>query len=270
MPDEVNYEFVKKVQQQMWSTGDFAVLATGIVITGELLCESLDVSPGEKVLDVACGSGNGAISAARRAAVVTGLDYVPELLERGRERAAAERMEISFVEGDAEALPFDDGSFDVVLSTFGSMFAPDQQQAADELTRVCRSGGRIGMANWTPAGFVGQMFITIFKHAPPPVPIDPPLFWGLEPKVRELFGERVSSVELVPREVILRFQSPEHWLAVFTEYFGPLGVAMTRLGETGGPALAEDLLELARRENLAGDGALRIAAAYVEVLATRA
>jgi SAM-dependent methyltransferase len=179
-------------------------------------------------------------------------------------------MEIAFVEGDAEALPFEDGSFDVVLSTFGSMFAPDQQQAADELTRVCRPGGRIGMANWTPAGFIGQMFITIFKHAPPPVPIDPPLFWGLEPKVRDLFGDRVSSIELVPRDVILRFQSPEHWLAVFREYFGPLSVAMTRLGEAGAPALENDLLELARRENLAGDGALRVAASYVEVLATRA
>jgi ubiquinone/menaquinone biosynthesis C-methylase UbiE len=266
----VNFELVKRVQQQMWSTGDFAVLATGIVITGELLCESLDVSPGQQVLDVACGSGNAAISAARRAAIVTGLDYVPALLDRARERAAAERMEIAWVEGDAEALPFEDGSFDVVLSTFGAMFAPDQHQAADELTRVCRPGGRIGMANWTPAGFVGQMFITIFKHAPPPVPIDPPLFWGVEPKVRELFADRVSALELLPRTVTLRFHSPEHWLAVFREYFGPLHVAIDRLGDEGAPALENDLLELARRENRAGDGALSIPAAYVEVLATRA
>jgi ubiquinone/menaquinone biosynthesis C-methylase UbiE len=269
-PPAVNFEFVKKVQQQIWSTGDFAVLATGIVITGELLCESLDVFPGEKVLDVACGSGNAAISAARRGAEVTGLDYVPALLERAGERAAAERMKIAWVEGDAEALPFADGSFDVVLSTFGSMFAPDQQRAADELTRVCRPGGRIGMANWTPAGFLGQMFITIFKHAPPPVPIDPPLFWGVEPKVRELFGDRVSAVEFVPREVVLRFRSPEHWLAVFSEFFGPLSVALTRLGDDGAPALENDLLELARRENRAGEGALKVGAPYIEVLATRA
>jgi ubiquinone/menaquinone biosynthesis C-methylase UbiE len=266
----MNFELVKQVQQQMWSTGDFSVMANGLVIVGELLCESLDVSPGQKVLDVACGSGNTALSAARRQAEVTGLDYVPELLERGRERAAADRMEITWVDGDAEALPFDDGSFDIVTSTFGSMFAPNQQQAADELTRVCRPGGKIGMANWTPPSFVGQMFITIFKHAPPPVPIDPPLLWSLEPRLRELFADRVSSVELVPREVVFRFHSPEHLLAVFSQYFGPFIVAMNRLGEAGTPALENDLLELARTQNTGGDATLRIPVPYVEVLATTA
>ncbi len=193
----IDLEAVKQVQQKIWSAGDFSMVAGTVGIVGEELCEAVEVLPDERVLDVACGSGNTTIPAARRAWGNTiGLDYVPELLERGRERAAAERLEIEFVEGDAENLPFDDASFDVVLSSFGAMFAPNQQRTADELLRVCKPGGRIGMANWVPDGFVGDMFMTTAKHAPMPPNVDPPILWGTEDRLRELFGDRVSSLEI--------------------------------------------------------------------------
>ena len=184
MSEGVDLEAVKQIQQGVWSEGDFSVVAGLVVTAAEDLAESLDIVPGERVLDVACGSGNGAIAAARRAwGNTTGADFVPALLERGRERAAAEHLEIEFVEGDAEDLPFEDGSFDVVMSIFGAMFAPDQPRAAAELLRVCRPGGRIGMANWVPDGFIGEMFITSAKHAPPPPGLDPPILWGTDERL---------------------------------------------------------------------------------------
>jgi SAM-dependent methyltransferase len=269
MADEINFEMVKKVQQFMWSEGDFSALATGLVIVGEMLCETADVMPGERVLDVACGSGTAALAAARRGAVVTGVDYVPALLERGRERAAAERVEVEWVEGDAEALPCEDGSFDVVLSTFGVMFAPDHAQAAKELLRVCRPGGRIAMANWTPDGLMGDLFRTITTHAPPPIKLDPPVLWGTEEHLRTLFGEGITELELTPRDFVMRAASLEHLLEAMRANLGPLKVAFARVGEDGEGALANDLISLIEQRNRAAGGALAAPARYVEAVAVR-
>ncbi len=266
----IDLEAVKQVQQKVWSEGDFSMVASGVIPASENLVEALDILPDERVLDVACGSGNAAIPAARRAwGNTVGVDYVPELLERGRERAAAERVEVEFVEGDAEQLPVEDASFDVVISVFGSMFAPDQEQAAAELLRVCKPGGRIGMANWTPTGFTGQMFATTVKHAPPPPGVLPPILWGTQERVEELFGEDVSNLDVRSREVVFRFRSADHWLDFFRRYFGPTKVAFERVGADGEEALANDLRELIGRFNTAGDRAMRVPAEYLEVIATR-
>lgn len=270
--ERVDLEAVKQGQQHMWSQGDFSVIATTQQIVGENLCETVDVFPGERVLDVACGSGNTAIAAARRFAEVTSIDYVPALLDRARERAAAERLEIDFVEGDAEALPFDDSSFDCVLSTFGAMFAPDQERAAAELLRVCRPGGRIGMSNWTPTGFVGKVFATTTSHLMPDGPppgVKPPPLWGTEERLRELFGDEVTELVVHPRECVFRFHSAEHWGDLFRTYFGPTKVAFETLGDKG-DALREELLDLARSSSRGGERAMIVPGEYVEVVATRA
>ena len=267
----IDLEAIKAVQQQIWSKGDFAMLAGTQAIVGERLSESLDILPGERVLDVACGSGNATIAAARRAwGNAVGLDYVPALLDRGRERAAAERLDIEFIEGDAEALPFEDASFDVVTSTFGCMFAPDQQRTAAELLRVCKPGGRIGLANWVPDGFVGQMFMTTVKHAPPPPGVNPPLLWGIEDNVRGLFGDGISDLRAERREMTMRFYSADHWIEFFRTYFGPTIAAFERLDDEGKAALESDLRDLLQRSNRAGDRALVVEAAYLEIVANRA
>jgi ubiquinone/menaquinone biosynthesis C-methylase UbiE len=228
----VDYEAIKQVQRHVWSAGDFAMIATTSVIVGEELCETVDILPGESVLDVACGSGNTTLAAARRAwGGTVGVDYVPELLERGRERAAAERLEVEFAEGDAEDLPFDDESFDVVLSTFGSMFAPDQERAAAELLRVCRPGGRIGLASWTPDGLVGQLMQLMAQRLPLPPGLLPPVLWGTEEHVRELFGSGISTLEATKRDFVYRYRSAEHWLEFFRTYFGPVRCALEGLDE---------------------------------------
>jgi SAM-dependent methyltransferase len=269
MAAEISLEMVKKAQQYMWSEGDFATVATGIVIVGELLCEEVDVMPGDRVLDVACGSGTAALAAARRGAVVTGVDYVPALLERGRARADAERVEVDWVEGDAEALPLEDGGFDIVLSTFGAMFAPDQPRAAAELLRVCRSGGRIGMSNWVPDGLMGEFFRTIFRHAPPPIEIVPPGLWGVEAHVRKLFGDGTTGLEVTERDFVMRAPSAEQFLGFMHENFGPLKVAFARVGEDGEDALTADLLEIMLRYNRATDSRLAAPAKYVDIVAHR-
>ena len=269
MAEAIDYEAVKNVQQAVWSKGDFAKIASHMAIVGENLCEAAEVTPGDRVLDVACGSGNVALAAARRFTDVVGVDYVPALLEHGRERAKAEGLEVEFVEGDAEALPFDDASFDVVLSTFGAMFAPNQQRTAEEILRVCRPGGRIGMGNWTPDGLVGEMFGVVSSHAPPPFKLDPPVLWGTEERLRELFGEGISELRCERRHYNMRAYSPEHNLEYFKTWFGPTKAAFERLDEEGQNAFAEDLIELLRRHNMAGDRALVAPAAYLEVVATR-
>jgi ubiquinone/menaquinone biosynthesis C-methylase UbiE len=271
MAASVDYEAIKEVQQKVWSEGDFAMIGGPMVLVGERLSESLDIVPDERVLDVACGSGNATLAAARRAwGNSTGIDYVPELLERGRERAAAERLDIEFVEGDAEKLPFDDASFDVVTTTFGAMFAPNQQRAADELLRVCRPGGRIGMANWTPEGYIGQMFKTVSKHAPPPPGIDPPPLWGTEERLRELFGDGISDLTAERRKFTFRHRSAQHYVDFYRAYFGPIRVAFERVGADGEEALAGDLRELLARFDRGGDRGLIVDGEYLEVVAVRA
>ena len=262
---------VTKVQQQIWSKGDFAMVAGIVFNASENLAEALDIVPDEQVLDVACGSGNGAISAARRSwGSVVGADYVPALLERGRERAAAERLGGEFVEADAQDLPFDDASFDVTMSIFGAMFAPNQPQTASELLRVTKPGGRIGMANWTPAGSVGQMFQTISRHAPPPPGVESPLLWGTEGRVRELFGDGVAEIHFERRLSRQPFRSPEHYIEFFRTYFGPTQMAYERVGPEGEQALTEDLLSFLREANTAGERAMVLEAEYLQVIATRA
>lgn len=270
MAEAVDFQAVTAAQRKMWSAGDFARVALMLQLMSEELCETADVIPGEAVLDVACGSGNTAIAAARRFATVTGLDYVPELLEHARERAAAERVDVSWVEGDAQAMPFDDASFNVVLSTVGVMFAPDQQLAARELLRVCRPGGRIALANWTPDGMVGEMFKITAKHAPPPFAIDPPVLWGTEDRLRELFGDGMAGLEVQRREFSWRFPSADAMVEYFGEWYGPTKMAFGRLDEAGQRAFAGDLRDLFTRHNVAGDAALVAPAAYLEVVATRA
>lgn len=271
MGDGADLGAVKEVQQRTWADGDFSIVAGLIMLVAEQLAEALEIVPGERVLDVACGSGNGAIAAARRSwGNVVGADYVPALLERGRERAAAERLDVEFVEGDAESLPFGDAEFDVVMSIFGAMFAPDQEKTAAELLRVCKPGGRIGMANWVPDSGVGQMFMTCAKHAPPPPGVLPPLLWGTEDRLRELFGDGVSELRVERHKSRQTFRSADHWLEFFRTYFGPTKVAFERVGPDGEAALEADLRGFLAEVNTAGDRALVIEPEYLQVIATRA
>lgn len=260
---------VTRVQQQIWAKGDFAHVAPIVQVTADRLVETVDVLPDERVLDVACGSGNAAIAAARAFASVVGVDFVPSLLERGRIRAAAEYLEVEFVEGDAQALPFADGSFDVALSTFGAMFAPDQERTAAELLRVVRPGGRIGMANWVPDGFIGEVFATTAKYVASPPGLTPPTAWGTEARLRELFGDGISDLRVERRVSVQRLRSPEHFLAFFRRYFGPTIAAFERVDAADEDAFAADLIATAARYNRAGDRAAAITADYLEVVAVR-
>ena len=271
MTEAVDLEAVKQVQQKVWAEGDFAMIGATQLLTGERLCERLDILPDERCLDVACGPGNTTLAAARRAwGNTVGIDYVPALLERARERAAVERLDVEFIDGDAENLPFGDAEFDVVTSTFGAMFAPDQHRAADELLRVCRSGGRIGLTTWVPEGFIGQMFMTIGQHAPPPPGVDPPILWGKEERLRELFGDGISDLSLERHVMVFRFRSFDHWLDFFRTYLGPMKMAFARVGPDGEQALADDLRGLVERFDRGGGRAMLVDAEYAEVVAVRA
>ncbi len=260
---------IKEKQQKTWASGDYAMIGNPLVIMGERLCEAVDVRSGQKVLDVATGSGNTAISAARRYCDVTGLDYVSTLIEQARERAAAEGMRITFEVGDAEDLPYPDASFDVVLSTVGVMFAPDQETAASELLRVSRPGGRIGLANWAPDGFIGNMLRIVGKHVPPPPGIKPPPLWGTEERLRELFGEGISALETTRRSYVFRYPSAKHFVETFRTYYGPVHKAFESLDTAGQDALARDLEELIHDRNTSGDETLVIPSDYLEVVAVR-
>jgi SAM-dependent methyltransferase len=271
MSDAIDMQALREAGQKTWSEGDFAVVAAIVVMASEELAEALDIVPDERVLDVACGSGNAAIAAARRSwGNVVGVDFVPALLERGRERVAAERLDVEFVEGDAAELPFGDSEFDVVTSVFGAMFAPEQQQAATELLRVCRPGGRIGMANWVPDSPVSQLFAIVAKHVPPPPGFTPPVLWGTEEHVRELFEDGVTDLRFERKVSRQPFRSMDHYLEIFRSYFGPIKLAFDRVGADGEAALEADLREQLEKCNTAGDRAFVLEPEYLEVVATRA
>ncbi|MGH3145268.1 MAG: class I SAM-dependent methyltransferase [Rubrobacter sp.] len=262
-------EAIKEKQQKTWASGNYAVIGNQLVIMGERLCEAVDLRSGQKVLDVATGSGNTAISAARRYCEVTGLDYVPELIEQAKQRAAADGLDVAFEVGDAENLPYPDASFDAVLSTVGVMFAPDQEKTASELLRVTRPGGRIGLSNWTPDGFIGNMFKTVGKHVPPPAGIKPPPLWGTEERLRELFGEGVSSLTATRRTYNFRYLSAEHLIDTFRTYYGPVHKAFEALDAAGQEAFARDLTEPVDTWNTSGDDTVIAPSDYLEAVAVR-
>ena len=265
----VDLAAVKARQQVAWSSGDYAVIGTTLQIVGETLCESLDLRAGERVLDVAAGNGNASLAAARRGCTVTASDYVPALLDRARERAAAERLDIAFREADAEALPFADASFDVVVSTFGVMFTPHQEQAAAELVRVCRPGGRIGLSNWTPEGFIGQLFKTIGRHVPPPAGVRSPVLWGTRARLDELFAAGSPSIRVEQRSFVFRYRSPAHWIEVFRTWYGPVLKAFAALDAAGQAALTDDLTALIGRFNRAGSDSVVVPSDYLDVVVSR-
>jgi SAM-dependent methyltransferase len=264
-----DHSAIKARQRAAWSTGDFAVIGTTLQIVGETLCEATDVRAQERVLDVACGNGNAALAAARRFARVTGIDFVPALLDRAWMRAAAEGLKLELKEADAEMLPFHDGAFDVVLSTFGCMFTPDQKSAARELMRVCRPGGRIGLANWTPEGFIGQLFKVLGKHLPPAPGLASPALWGTEAHLCELFAGGAVEMTTQRRDFVFRYASPAHWLEVFRTYYGPVNRAFAALGPDQQGELAADVHALLRRFNRAGSASLVVPSEYLEVVIRR-
>jgi ubiquinone/menaquinone biosynthesis C-methylase UbiE len=267
LTDAVDLAALKARQQASWSSGDYALIGTTLQIVGEQLCESLDVRSGDKVIDIAAGNGNVSLAAARRGCKVTSTDYVPHLLERARERAVAERFNIVFREADAEALPFPDESFDVVVSTFGVMFTPNQDKAAAEMLRVCARGGKIGLANWTPTGFIGQVFKTIGKHLPPPA-VKSPALWGTRERIAELFEQDAASVATTTRSFVFRYPSPAHWLQVFRTYYGPVLKAFAALDANSQALLENDLIELVARFNRSGDESMVVPSDYLEVVIT--
>jgi len=261
-----DFAAIKQRQQATWAAGDYAVIGTTLQIVGERLCEAIDLAAGERVLDVAAGNGNATLAAARRFARVTSTDYVGTLLDRAKERAAAERLEVTFQTADAEALPFADGSFDVALSTFGVMFTPDQQRAAAELMRVCRPGGKIGLANWTPDGFIGQLFKILGRHLPPPAGVPSPALWGTEARLAELFPD--DEVKVSRQMFNFRYHSAEHWLEIFKSYYGPMNRAFAALDASKHGALQSDIMTLLLRMNR-GTEALVVPSEYLEVMVTR-
>ena len=257
---------VKQKQQAAWSAGDYAVVGTTLQIVGETLCEALDLRAGARVLDVAAGNGNATLAAARRWCDVVSTDYVGALLERGRARASAEGVAVQFEEADAENLPYPDASFDVVLSTFGVMFTPNQDRAASELARVCKSGGKIGLANWTPASFIGELFKVIGRYIPPPAGVRSPSQWGTEERLRELFGERIGTLEAAIKTFTFRYRSTKHWLDTFRTYYGPMHKAFATVDADRQIILAGDLIALAQKFNRATDGTMVVPGEYLEVV----
>jgi ubiquinone/menaquinone biosynthesis C-methylase UbiE len=257
---------VKAKQQATWASGDFAVVGTTLQIVGELLAESVDIRAGERVLDVAAGNGNATLAAARRFAHVTSTDYVEALLEKGAARAAAEGLSVTFEVADAEALPYADESFNTALSTFGVMFTPDHGKSAEELLRVVCSGGRIGLANWTPEGFIGQLFRVIGKHVPPLPGVQSPALWGTETHIVQLFGRRASDIRCIRRIFNFRYESAAHWIQIFRDYYGPTVKAFGALDAQGQGKLEADLVELLERFNVAGRYSLVVPGEYLEVV----
>jgi len=264
-----NYEAIKTKQRAAWTAGDYSVVGVTLQIVGENLCEALDLRSGQRVLDVAAGNGNVSLAAARRFCEVTSSDYVPALLERGKQRAEIDGLVITFREADAEALPFAEASFDIVTSSFGVMFTPNQERAAAELLRVCRPGGKIGLANWTPESFIGQLFKTIGKHLPPPAGLKSPALWGTRDRLNDLFGPDAGSIEAAQRTYVWRYKSPRHWLDLWRAVYGPLQKAFDALDEAAQEQFTIDLLALIDRFNVATDGTMVVPADYLEVIVTK-
>lgn len=268
MNTNIDFAAFKSRQHAAWESGDYAVIGATLQITGESLCEALDLYAGSRVLDVCAGNGNATLAAARRWCDVISTDYVPALLEAGRKRADAEGFAVQFQEADAENLPFAENSFDAVVSTFGAMFTPNQEQAARELSRVCKPGGKIGLANWTPEGFIGRLFKTIGKYIPPSPDVKSPLLWGTPARLEELF-ENAQNIQITKRDFIFRYRSPMHWIEVFRAYYGPMYKAFEALDAKQQAALTQDLVSLMEENNRAGDQALVLPGEYLEVVITK-
>jgi SAM-dependent methyltransferase len=264
-----DFAAIKAKQQATWASGDFAVIGNTLQIVGETLCEAVDVRAGERVLDVAAGNGNASLAAAHRFARVTSSDYVPALLEKGAARAAAEGLEIVFQVADAENLPFGEASFDVVLSTFGAMFTPDHTRPATEMLRVLRPGGRIGLANWTPEGFIGQLFKVIGAYLPPPAGLKSPALWGTEPHIVELFGPQAADIRCVRKIFNFRYESAAHWIEVFRSFYGPTHKAFAALDVNGKSNLKRDIAALLERLNVGGHSSLVVPGEYLEVVVVK-
>ena len=262
----IDLDALKTRQRGTWATGNYAVVGTTLQIVGESLCEALELRAGSRVLDVAAGNGNATLAAARRWCEVTSTDYVPALLEAGRLRAEAEGHTVRYQEADAEDLPFADGSFDVVISTFGVMFTPNQERAAAELARVCRPGGRIGLANWTPDGFIGQLFRTIGRYVPPPPGTKSPALWGTTARLEELFGPSAKAVRTRSRDFTFRYRSPAHWIEVFRTYYGPINRTYAALDPARQEAFTSDLIALMEQGNRSADSTLVLPSEYLEVV----
>ena len=260
---------IKARQQATWASGDFAIIGTTLQIVGESLCEAVDLRAGSKVLDVAAGNGNCSLAAARRFCDVISTDYVPALLEDGRRRAEADRLPIVFQQADAEALPFEDDSFDVVLSSFGVMFAPNHPRSAQEMLRVTRRGGRIGLANWTPRGFIGRVFAVMNRHVPPPAGLTPPSRWGMEDHLEELFRAPASDIHTTYRDFVFRYRSPAHWVDLFRRWYGPIHKAFAGLSPAGQLRLEQDLIALVAEFNTSGDASMVVPAEYLEVVVVK-
>ena len=268
-PPVIDLAAIKTRQQAAWSTGNYAVVGTTLQIVGETLCEALDLRAGSRVIDVAAGNGNATLAAARRWCDVTSTDYVPSLLEAGQARALAEGHAIQFREADAENLPFPDASFDAVLSTFGVMFTPNQERAASELARVCKAGGKIGLANWTPESFIGQVFKTIGKYVPPAAGVKSPALWGTQARLDELFDKTAREIRTTSREFCFRYRSPAHWIEVFRTFYGPITKAYGALDAEKQAAFTQDLLALMASRNRSGDDTLVLPSEYLEVVIER-
>jgi ubiquinone/menaquinone biosynthesis C-methylase UbiE len=260
---------VKSKQQQTWSSGDYSVIAARIVLASERLANAADLRAGSQVLDVACGSGNATIAAARHNTRAVGIDYAPTLLEDARARAEAEGLDVEFRLGDAEELPCADGSFDVVLSVFGSMFAPDHNRTASEMVRVARPGGRIALASWTPDGFIGQMFGVIRAHVPGPAGLQSPMLWGNEEHLVQIYGDAVADIASVTKVQTFRHTSPEEFVEFFRRWYGPTLAAFAALDESGRKSLATGLADLAREWDRNKDGgSICLPSEYLETVIT--
>jgi ubiquinone/menaquinone biosynthesis C-methylase UbiE len=267
-PPSPDFEAIKQRQQKTWASGNYALVGTRLQIVSELLCEAVDLRAGQKV-DVATGSGNAALAAARRFCIAIGIDYVPALLEDARRRAVSEGLSADFQEGDAENLAFPDGSFDAVLSVVGAMFAPNQEKVAAELLRVTRPGGKIGMVNWTPDGFIGEIFKLNGGYVPSPPGVKPPTLWGTETRLRELFGDQIASLTVTKRSFVFRYLSPQHYVDYHRAYYGPTLRAFESLTPEQQESLAREQAELVQRFNRADDGTAVWNSDYLEVVAVK-